>query len=148
MSLDLKDQYDRILRYCFHKVHNRDIAEDITQETFLRFLEHPQYHNIGKDLQYLYTIAGNLCADHYRKTPSEELTDTFPDDADHEDDVLTGLALSNAIRKLPEEDSELILLRYKNEVPVSVLGKLYGVSRFAMDRRIKKILSVLKKEFE
>jgi len=62
MSLDLKDQYDRILRYCFHKVHNRDTAEDITQETFLRFLEHPQYHNIGKDLQYLYTIAGNLCA--------------------------------------------------------------------------------------
>ena len=80
--------------------------------------------------------------------PSEELTDTFPDDADHEDDVLTGLALSNAIRKLPEEDSELILLRYKNEVPVSVLSKLYGVSRFAMDRRIKKILSVLKKDFE
>ena len=148
MSVELKDQYDRILRYCFYKIHDRDKAEDITQETFLRFLEHSDYHGIGKDLQYLYTIAGNLCADCYRKMPSEELTDTIPDDADEEEQVLTGVALSSAIRKLPPEDAELILLRYANEVPVSVLSKIHGVSRFSMNRRIKKILDILKKDLE
>ena len=148
MSVDLKDQYDRILRYCFYKVHNRETAEDITQETFLRFLEKPQYHNIGKDLQYLYTIAGNLCVDHYRKKPSEELTEDIPDNADYEEEVLNNTVLYSAMKKLSKEDSELILLRYVNEVPIGVICKLYGISRFTLNRRIKKILGILKKDFE
>ena len=148
MSVDLKEQYDRILRYCFYKVHNRELAEDITQETFLRFLENPQYHGINKDLQYLYTIAGNLCINHYRrKKPSEELTDTIPDGTDFEEEVLNNTALRNAIKKLSDEDREIILLRYANEVPIGVISELYGVSRFKMGRRIKRILLVLRNDF-
>lgn len=147
MAVDLKEQYDKILRYCFYKVHNREIAEDITQDTFLRFLENPQYHGINKDLQYLYTIAGNLCVSHYRKKPSEELTDAIPDNENFEDDVLNNTALKNAMQKLSDEDREIILLRYANEVPIGVLSELYGVSRFKMGRRIKRILLILKKDF-
>ncbi len=147
MAVDLKEQYDKILRYCFYKVHNREIAEDITQDTFLRFLEKPQYHGINKDLQYLYTIAGNLCVSHYRKKPSEELTDAIPDNENFEDDVLNNTALKNAMQKLSDEDREIILLRYANEVPIVVLSELYGVSRFKMGRRIKRILLILKKDF-
>ncbi|MCQ2470119.1 MAG: sigma-70 family RNA polymerase sigma factor [Ruminococcus sp.] len=147
MAVDLKEQYDKILRYCFYKVHNRETAEDITQETFLRFLENPQYHGLNKDLQYLYTIAGNLCVSHYRKKTSEELTDTIPDSKDFEEDVLNNTALKSAMQKLSDEDREIILLRYANEVPVGVLSELYGVSRFKMGRRIKKIVIMLKKDF-
>lgn len=39
MSMDLEEQYDKIYRYCYFKVHQRETAEDITQETFLRFLD-------------------------------------------------------------------------------------------------------------
>lgn len=35
--MDLEIQYDRIYRYCYFRLHNAQIAEDITQETFLRF---------------------------------------------------------------------------------------------------------------
>lgn len=35
----IKEQYDKIYRYCYFKLHNRELAEDITQETFLRYLE-------------------------------------------------------------------------------------------------------------
>ena len=83
----------------------------------------------------------------FRKKQTEELTDNIPDETDHEDDILTNVALGSAIKKLSDEDRELIILRYVNEVPVSVLSKLYGISRFAMSRRIRKILSFLKKEF-
>ena len=67
VSVDLKDQYDKLFRYCFFKVRDRAAAEDMTQETFLRFLESPHYRNMNKELHYLYTIAGNLCKDHFRK---------------------------------------------------------------------------------
>jgi len=148
VSVDLNEQYDKIFRYCYFKVRNRTVAEDITQETFLRFLERQNKENdIVKEMHYLYTIAGNLCADEFRKKQTEELTDNIPDETDHEDDILTNVALGSAIKKLSDEDRELIILRYVNEVPVSVLSKLYGISRFAMSRRIRKILSFLKKEF-
>lgn len=148
MSVDLREEYDKILRFCFFRVHNNDIAEDLTQETFLRFLERPQYRSRGADLRLLYTIAGNLCTDYFRTRPTAELTDDIPDQKDQEEEVLTGVALSEAMSRLSPEDSELILLRYVNEVPVSVLSRLYGTSRPTMSRRIKGILKQLREEFD
>lgn len=147
MSEELKEQYEKIFRYCFFKVHDREAAEDITQETFLRFLESPNYTDMNKELRYLYTIAGNLCADHFRKKPAEELSENIPDEHDIEESILTNAALGTAIQSLPQEDRELVVLRYINDVPVSVLAELYGISRFKMGRRIKCILDDLRKSF-
>ena len=147
MSDELKEQYEKIFRYCFFKVNDREAAEDITQETFLRFLESPNYTDMNKELRYLYTIAGNLCADHFRKKPAEELSENIPDEFDFEDCILTNAALGNAIKSLSQEDRELVVLRYINEVPVSVLAELYGISRFKMGRRIKAILDELREKF-
>lgn len=36
MSVSLQDQYDKIYKYCYFKVKDKYIAEDITQETFLK----------------------------------------------------------------------------------------------------------------
>ena len=148
MSVNLTEQYDKMFRFCFYKVRSSDIAEDLTQETFLRFLENPQYHGINKDLQYLYRIAGNLCADYFRKKKNQPLPDDLPDSTDIEDIILTRAALGKAVKDLPPEDRELLMLRYVNEVPIGVLADIYGVSRFKMSRRLKKIIGILKKELE
>lgn len=39
------------------------------------------------------------------------------------------------------------MLRYVNEVPISVISELYSISRFALYRRINKILAILRMEF-
>lgn len=148
MSMELSAQYDKIYRYCYLRVHHREIAEDLTQETFLRFLEHPEYHDKDKALRYLYTIAKNLCIDEYRKIRPESIPEDLPEQQDRESEWLTHIALSNAIASLTAEERELILLRYVNEVPVSVISDLYHISRFALNRRLKKILTVLRKEYE
>ena len=70
--MDLEEQYEKIYRYCYFKIHNREIAEDITQETFLRFFK-SNYVDNGKAMQYLYTIARNMCIDEYRKQKAETL---------------------------------------------------------------------------
>lgn len=144
MSLDINEQYDKIYRYCYLRVKNRETAEDLTQETFLRYLEHPQYHSIDKTLQLLYTIAGNLCMDHFRKHPVSELPDDAPSGENIEEKVLTSFSLQQALELLSPEDREIILLRYINEVPINVIGRLYGLSRFAAARRIRKILEALR----
>ena len=148
MSIDINDQYDKIFRYCYYKIHDRDIAEDLTQETFLRFLESLHYRDMGKELHYLYTIAGNLCKDAFHRRTAEELDENIADDKDYEDFILTNVALGNAIKNLPEEDKEIIILRYINDVPIGVLGELFGMSRFRMSRRIKGILRHLRQTLD
>lgn len=51
MIENIEEQYDKIYRYCYYKVKNRDLAEDITQETFLRGFE---AQGRGVDIRYLY----------------------------------------------------------------------------------------------
>lgn len=145
--MDLEEQYEKIYRYCYFKVRQREIAEDITQETFLRFIESSDYVNTGKAIQYLYTIARNLCVNEYRKRKTEVLDEEAADDY-AEDNMITRISVRIALSKLDEADRELLLLRYVNEVPVSVLCKLYGISRFAVYRRVSQATKNLKENLE
>lgn len=141
--MDLEEQYDKIYRYCYFKVHQREIAEDITQETFLRFLESSGYRSKGKCLQYLYTIARHLCIDEYRKRKTRPLEDeTVGSYSD--DNMVTQISVKATLSELDKTDRELLLLRYVNEVPVNVISKLYGVSRFSVYRKLLQATKELK----
>ena len=69
----IEEQYDKLFKYCYMKTRDIHIAEDITQETFLKFLSTKDYKDMGKQLNYLYTIARNLCTDYFREKPECEL---------------------------------------------------------------------------
>lgn len=140
--MDLEEQYDKIYRYCYFKLHHQELAEDITQETFLRFLEDTSYCESGQKLRYLYTIARNLCVDVYRKRQTEPLTDEFLSD-DKEDEILTRIAIRDALLQLTKDEQEILLLRYVNEVPVSDICSVLKVSRFSLYRKTKKALKQL-----
>lgn len=144
-TIDLEEQYDKIYRYCYFRVHSRETAEDITQETFLRFLESKGYRDRGKALHYLYTIAGNLCVDEYRRRQTEELTEEVAME-DSSDKLLTNMALRDALAEFSVEERELLLLRYVNEVPFAVICSLTGESRFALYRKINKLLKQLREK--
>lgn len=141
--MELEEQYDKIYRYCYFKTHSRETAEDITQEAFLRFLESRSYTDRGSALQYLYTIARNLCTDEYRRAKTcpldEESLGSYSDA-----EMLMRSSLKDALDRMNEEDRELLLLRYVNELPVKVIAGLYGISRFALHRRLSKAVKDLK----
>lgn len=141
MGLDIDQHYDKIYKYCYFRLQDRNLAEDITQETFLRFFASETYRDTGQALQYLYTVARNLCIDERRRPKSEELSNDIP--FSNEENLVTNLDLKSAMKKLTEEERELIVLRYVNEVPIFVMCKLYGISRFAMYRKIQAILKKL-----
>ena len=145
--MDIEEQYDKIYRYCYFKMYDDQIAQDITQETFLRFCK--QGLNLGsdKELPYLYTIAKNLCIDHFRKRTVEslkEITEEVIDDPT--EDLISNLTLRMTISKLPEDEQELIFLRYVNEVSITTICKITGLSRFAVYRKLSKSLKWLKEE--
>lgn len=148
---NLEELYDKIYRYCYFRVHQKELAEDLTQEVFLRYLSSRSYRESGQTLQYLYTIARNLCIDEYRRHPTEFFTDgteaeLHKTDASPsmEDALISSLTLREALSHLSKEEQELLLLRYVNEVPVSVICRLLGISRFALYRKMSKAIKHLK----
>ena len=141
--MDYEAQYDKIYRYCYFKVNNAEVAEDITQETFLRFLENNTYKEDGRSLNYLYTIARNLCIDEYRRRVCEELPEDLPEEG-VEESMIESLSMRLALEKLTPMERELVLLRYVNEVPVKVICELQECSRFALNRKLKQILKTLR----
>ena len=148
--MDIEEQYDRLLRYCYMKLRDRSLAEDITQESFLRFLESRSYRNTGKEMAYLYTIAGNLCTDHYRKKKAENVGDAaeLPEPESDMPELEERIAVEDALDRLPSDEREVIVLRYMAELPVGEIGRMLGLSRFAVYRRMASAMNRLKKEME
>lgn len=135
MSFGIEEQYDKIYRYCYFKLHSRELAEDVTQETFLRYLKHYNFSNTASAMKYLYTIARNLCVDEYRKPKIEVIDESIPDTAT-EETIITKLTVRSVLAKLSHEEQELLLLRYANDESVSELAKIYGLSRYAIYRKL------------
>ncbi|MBO4808091.1 MAG: RNA polymerase sigma factor [Lachnospiraceae bacterium] len=143
--LDLQEQYDKIYRYCYFKLYDRNLAEDITQETFLKYYEHYSFNNENTALKHLYTIARNLCIDEFRRTKTESIDESTVE-LPYENDVTDKLAIKNAIRRLNDDEKELLLLRYVNELNVGSIGEMLGISRFATMRKIKVAVKRFKEE--
>lgn len=148
---ELEEHYDKIYRYCYFKLRQRELAEDITQETFLHFFNHESYRKITHELPYLYTIARNLCIDEYRKKKPLFLSEAERlEDVGAEERMLTGVSVKLALAGLAEEERELLLLRYVNELPVSVISRMLKLSRYTVYRKtlkaLKKLEEMLKEE--
>ena len=135
MSINMEEQYDKLYRYCYFKLHDRELAEDITQEAFLRYFEKYRGEENTSALKYLYTIVRNLCIDEYRK-PQMDAIDEFQPENEMEEQMIIRLSVRTALAKLDDTERELLLLRYVNEVPVSVIGGLFGISRFIVRRKL------------
>ena len=145
--MDYEEIYDKLYRYCYFKLQHRQDAEDITQEAILRYLKSDVDVSDRKGLPYLYTIARNLCIDQFRKIRTEEIPEQLPAPDDFEG-LHEKIQLEQAVSGLPEEEQELIFLRYVNAVPVSAICEITGMSRFAVYRKISAILKRLREEMK
>lgn len=74
----VRKYYNEILKYCSYHCYDTEYAEDLTQETFVNFFAKlSDYHYQGKTMNYLYTIAGNLCKNHCKKKKDVLMDDEF-----------------------------------------------------------------------
>lgn len=147
MSADLQEQYDRVYRYCYFKVRDAALAEDLAQETFLHYFSQHTYIHRGKQMAYLYTIARNQCIDAFRRQKNEPLPETAA-----APDALAAaelqLALRDALDTLPAAQRELLLLRYVNALSVGEIAAITGQSRFAVYRQCRAALTILNAHFD
>ena len=150
--MDLEVLYEKLLRYCYMRTHDRYLAEDIVQDTFVRFYSNHSYKETGKQLAYLYTIARNLCIDSYRRPKTVDLesvgeaVEFEPGAKTETDDLLDKMCVEQAMECLDEEGREILMLRFNQELSTSDIGEILGISRFAVYRKIQKYLKEMKLE--
>ena len=142
--------YGQIYKFCYWKIHDSAEAQDITQDTFIRFLDAAQmYADIKRPKALLYTIAGNLCQNWIKKAHPVSL-----DSLENPDICTTGdfaersvqqICLSSAISALPDNQKEVLLLRYGQELKVGEIAEILGLSRFQVMYRIRSALNQLQK---
>jgi RNA polymerase sigma-70 factor (ECF subfamily) len=149
--LPLNDEYDKIYRYCYFKLRNRERAEDVTQEAFLRFYSKRDYVDRGKPLAYLYTIARNLCVDAFRERsalPLNEEAYKTPVTESGFEVLEDSLAVRQALETLAGDEQEILLLRYANELSMGEISGITDLSRFAVRRKINAAVKKLKETFK
>lgn len=149
----------RIHAYCFKILENKEEAEDVFQETFVRFFmgarEHRQMSNLTG---YLFRIARNLSLNRRRdRAPAETLEGVeIPIGADKslEDGELLDL-ISKAVERLDFDYREAFVLREYENMPYEEIAELVGAtvanvkSRvFRARQKIKKILEESIRELE
>ena len=127
------------------------MAEDLTQETFLRYFHRNPSLHPEKQLAYLYTIAKNLCTDAYRKKreelPGEDLESRIKEHVLPLEQAELRLDLKQAILQMDRQTQELLLLRYVDGLSPGEAGKVLELSRFAVYRREKEALRKLRDYF-
>ena len=117
----------RLYNFVFRFVGDRETAEDIVQETFLRaFRKRKEYRAIANFSTWLFTIAGNLAKSELRRRKRwrlfslhrDEESDTgmeLPDESFRPDKIaessLADVQIQEAIVSLPENYRQVILLR-------------------------------------
>lgn len=147
--LDLNEHYEKIYTFCYFRVKNKQVAEDLTQETFLKYFEN-DYIEKGKKLAFLYTIARNLCIDYYRKNKYTQNTQDIDDLKDilvsKSVDIETVLTVKSAVETLTIEEQEIVLLRFTNELAIGEIANYLKISRFSLYRKIKTIMKKLNQE--
>ena len=135
---------NKIYAFILSKIRNRDLAEDIFQETFIKVinsLQKGKYNEEGKFLPWVMRIANNLVIDYFRKakkmrtiapTNDFNIFDILQDGDRNIEDNLVNDQVHKDLRKLieylPEDQKEVLKMRYYAELSFKEISESTGVS--------------------
>ena len=112
----VRKYYNEIVKYCSYHCFDTQYVEDLTQETFIKFFAKlSDYHFQGKTKNYLYTLAGNLCKNYYKKNKEVFLGDEELSNCEASDDieqVIDKVFIDRAVDSLSQELKEVVILYY------------------------------------
>jgi RNA polymerase sigma-70 factor, ECF subfamily len=147
---------DPLASYLYRFLGDARESEDLLQETFMRvFRNRHSYRRIARFSTWLYTIAGNLARSEYRKRRRRRVTslqginkdeeeyeveipdNTFRPDT-HANGVLQEAAIQEALRQIPEEFREVVVLRDVQQLAYEEIAEITGLPMGTVKSRINR----------
>jgi len=160
----LIEQYQhRLLRYLVHLSGNRELAEDLFQETWIRVLERGhQYDGRHQFSTWLYSVARNLTLDYLRKKSPISLDRLMEDDertpvepADHRPAAWELVRqreqaerINAALVSIPVEYRETVVLRFQEGMSLDEIATVTGAKLGTVKSRLYRGLNLLMPKLE
>ena len=144
LALLINKHQTKIYGFIYSKMSDRDIADDVFQDTFIKViktLKSNSYNEEGKFLPWVLRIAHNLIVDHYRKNkkmPMLRETEEFSifniltdNSLTIEDQIINELIekdLQKIILELPADQKEVLMMRIYQDLSFKEISDKTGVS--------------------
>ena len=160
----IKKHKQRLYSFIFSKIQDRDITEDIFQDTFIkviRTLKRGNYNEQGKFLPWVMRISHNLIIDYFRKSNRMRLfknTDEFDifsvisdGNLNAEKQLIKEQVLSDVkelVKELPQEQREVLEMRIYKDMSFKEISENTGVSINTALGRMRYALINLRKIIE
>jgi len=101
-----------VFRYFKRMTGDIDLAQDLTQEVFVRVLRGlDAYSDLGREVSWLYQIARNVLIDHHREVQVLPPTIHLVDEVGADCTRIVAFGFQEALALLPEEEREVFILR-------------------------------------
>lgn len=161
LSILIKRHQSKIYGFIYSKIQDRDLADDIFQDAFIKViktLKSQSYNEEGKFLPWVMRITSNLIIDYYRnnkKMPMQRETEDFPLFDRIRDNSLTienlliknqvELDIKKLIQELPEEQKEVLMMRFYQDMSFKEIAEVTNVSINTILGRMRYALVNLRK---
>lgn len=151
-----------ILRHVYLRVNNREISEDITQETFFKAWNSMVRSGIKirNYKTFLFKIANNLIIDYYRKKAKQAISLecvnqsdslTMATQSNEAEKAVNKSLVEEFLRELNDDCRRIVTLRYMNDFSVKEISEMTGRSKNSISviihRSIKYIKNEIKKRY-
>jgi RNA polymerase sigma factor (sigma-70 family) len=148
--------YKLVYSFLYRMVGDKELAKDLTQETFIKLLNNIAKYQHSSDFKsWLLTIASNHAKDYLRSKANRERQHTYEL---YEQDTRTEKSVASifeknekrkemkqAIDELPDYQREAILLKYYNDMKISEIATITNASVPTVKSRLKQGLAKLEK---
>ena len=142
-----------VLRVSYYYLGDRQRAEDVTQDVFVRYLQNRPVLLAGREKSWLLKVALNRCRDLWRSAWLKKIVlghpafELFPadDDIGHAAD---SIALAEAVSTLPAEFKEVVLLHYYQGFGVAEIADILNIAEGTVSSRLSRARSKLQKELK
>ncbi len=156
---ELYGRYAKRLNNYFYRMlyQDRNKADDFTQDLFLKVVEKPESFDCQRRFStWLYTVAGNMCKNEYRKNQVRSIMQPLKDEnpaADTDFDAnfdreLFDKELLKAVDELQEQHRDCFLLRFQQELSIKEISKILDCPEGTVKSRIFYSLRKLKKSLQ
>lgn len=153
-ALDL--HWNSLRLYAMRLVGDRDAANDIAQDAFVRLWEARAALRSASIGSYLYRVAHNLSVDELRKRAvrgrwlmRSEVTSSARSSAgpaEEFDQQELGVAINDALNTLPRRRREIFILAYVDSLSYREIADMMGISQATVKNHIAAALAGVRKE--
>lgn len=147
----MNDYGDSILRMCYLYLKDYQLAEDATQETFIKAMKsYDSFEHKSSEKTWLIRIAINCCKNIMRNRWFQIIQNNLEDHIEKSgnnpiDDFLEKTSISDAIMKLNVSDRQIIVLYYYQNLHVSEIASIIGKTENTTIQRLNRARIRLKK---